>query len=245
MNILQGRWTRNFEEAAELAFQESGVSDMSTDVAQLFTPIADAHTLGGEAEKSVAATIRNEYKQKPEWNSRWWCIPIPLLRYDARDVPLLAIETKVYLVVVVNVKTIGNFYSVTLVGPLGKTETLVIPMLFLQALLQGDLGRFGVLARSGSHTIWQIPGSKPVQLPSGLISKLSEIFKRESVAMWLGDFGSQGRSVAPLVVGSLLGLQFQDKVQPIPAAEQSWTAEQLIGALEENGLFQSGGHGDA
>jgi len=50
--------------------------------------------------------------------------------------------------------------------------------------------------------------------------------------MWLGDFGCQGTSVAPLVVGSLLGLQFQGIAQPIPVGEQTWTPEQLVSALE-------------
>ncbi|MCL0058751.1 hypothetical protein M1N79_03700 [Dehalococcoidia bacterium] len=45
MKILQGRGARNFEEAAKLAFQERGVGDMPTSVAELFASIADANTL--------------------------------------------------------------------------------------------------------------------------------------------------------------------------------------------------------
>jgi hypothetical protein len=232
MKILQGRQAKNLKEAAYLAYQEAGANDMSDGVAELFASITDANTLRSEAEKSIATTIRDRYKKKPEWESNWWCVPIPTLRYESRDVPHLAIETKVYLVAAVNIETTDDSYSITLVGAIGKPVTLVIPILFLQAILNDDLERFGILARSGSYTTWDIPGSKSVQLPNDFTNKLSEIFKRKSVGMWLGDFGSQGRSVAPLVVGNLLGLQFQDRAQPVSVGEEAWTTEQLISALE-------------
>jgi len=232
IKILRGKQVRNFQEAVTLAFHEAGVNDMSTSVTDLFNSVLDTNVLRSEAEKKIATTIRDKYKKKPEWRSNWWCIPVPTLRYETRDIPHLAIEVKKYLVAAVDVETTDNSYSATLVGSTGKPEALVIPMVFLQGILDDDLGRFGVLARSGSYTTWEIPGIKPAQLPNDLVSKLSKILRLKSVAMWLGDFGSQGRSVAPLIVGSLLGLQFQDTAKPIPVGEQIWTYEQLISALE-------------
>ena len=209
MKILQGKRAGNFEQAAGLAFQDAGVGDMSAAVADLFVSLADATKLRTEAEKSIGAAIRDKYRAKPTWQGKWWYVPVPTLSYEARDIPHLKIETKTYLVAVVEVETTDDSYSVTLVGTIGKAETLIVPMVFLQAILDDDLGRFGILARSSSHTTWEIPGAKPVQLPNDFVNKLTEIFKRKSVGMWLGEFGRQGRSVTPLVVGSLLGLQFQ------------------------------------
>jgi len=49
---------------------------------------------------------------------------------------------------------------------------------------------------------------------------------------WLGEFGAQGRCIAPLVAGSLLGLAFQDSSQPVPVNRQGFTTEDLVSALE-------------
>jgi len=232
MKIFQGRRAKNFEEAVVLAFREARGDGMSTSVTDLFATVADASRLRGQAEKAIGTAIRDRYKKKPVWKSNSWYVPVPMLRYDGRDIPHLALEITVYLVAAVEVETANDFYSVTLVGAIGKPETLVIPMVVLHAILNDDLGRFGILARSGSHTTWDVPGAKPVHLPNDFSSKLSEILIQKSVAVWLADFGSQGRSVASLVVGNLLGLQFQDKIQSIPAAEERWTPESLIDTLE-------------
>jgi hypothetical protein len=232
MKILQGKRVRNFEEAAALAFQEAGVGDISAGVADLFVSIADATKLRTEAERSISAAIRDKYRGKPRWQGKWWCVPVPMLSYEAKDIPHLKIESKTYLVALGEVETTDDSYSVTLVGAIGKPETLVIPMVFLQAILDGDLGRFNILAKGGSHTTWEMPGAKPVQLPNDFVNKLAEIFRRKSVAMWLDEFGSQGRSVAPLIVGSLLGLQFQDRAQAVPLGQQPWTTDQLVKAPE-------------
>lgn len=232
MKILQGKRAGNFQQAVALAFQEAGVADISAGVTDLLVSLADATKLRIEAEKSIGAAIRDKYSAKPRWQSKWWCIPVPILSYEARDIPQLKIETKTYLVAVVDVETTDESYSVTVIGAMGKPETLVIPMVFLHAILNDDLGRFGILAKSGSHTTWEVLGAKAVQLPNDFVNKLTEIFKRKSVSMWLSDFGRQGGSVAPLVVGSLLGLQIQGTAQPIPLAQQPCTPEKLVAALE-------------
>ncbi len=232
MKILQGKQAGNFQQAASLALQEAGVGDMSAGVTELFVSLADVTKLRTEAEKSIGVAIRDKYRAKPRWHGKWWCVQVPMLSYETRDIPHLKIETKTYVVAVVEVETTDDSYSVTVVGTMGKPETLIVPIVFLQAVLDDDLGRFGVLARSSSHTAWEIPGAKPVQLPTDFTNKLAEIFKRKSVAMWLSEFGSQGRSISPLVVGSLLGLEFQGTAQTVPLGQQPWTTEQLVKALE-------------
>lgn len=116
-------------------------------------------------------------------------------------------------------ETTDDYYPVTLVGHIGKSETLIISILLLQAILDDASGRFAVLARSAGTTTWEIPGHKPVQLPDDFIARLSDTLKRKSVAAWLEEFGSQGRSIMPLVVGSLLGLQSMGAAKAVPLGQ--------------------------
>jgi hypothetical protein len=44
-------------------------------------------------------------------------------------------------------------------------------------------------------------------------------------------FGSEGEAVAPLVVGSLLGLQFHGTTAPLPIGEQPFQREVVIDTL--------------
>ena len=231
MKILHGIRVKNFREATELAFGEAGADDLSLSVADLFES-ADATSLRSEAERDIIAAIRGKYRGNPTWDGKWWCISVPKPGYDSRGTPQVTIDLKRYIVAAGEVETTDDYYPVTLVGPIGKSETLVIPILLLQAILDDDLGRFSVLARSAGNTTWEILGSKPVQLPDDFVVRLSDKLRRKSVAAWLEEFGSQGRSIMPLVVGSLLGLQSMGTAKALPLGQQRWTYEQLLNALE-------------
>ena len=231
MKILPDRNVKNFREAVELAFREAGADDLALSVGELFESAA-ATRLHSEAERNIIAAIRGRYRGTPTWNGKCWHVPVPKLGYDTRGTPHITIELKTYLVAAGQVETTDHYYLVTLVGPIGKSETLVIPMVLLQAILDDDLARFAVLARSSSNTTWEIPGFKPVQLPDNFIAWLSDVLKRKSVATWLGDLGAPGKSIMPLVVGSLLGLQSMGAAKTLPLGQQRWTSEQLLSALE-------------
>lgn len=231
MKILPGRHVKNFREAVELAFRNAGADDISPSVADLFES-ADATKLRSEAERDIIAAIRGKYRGNPTWDGKCWCVPVPKPGYDTKGTPHITIELKTYIVAVGEVETTDRYYRVTLVGPVQRSETLIIPIVLLQAVLDDDLSRFPVLARSSGQTTWEIPGVRPVQLPDNLIARLSDVLKRISVAAWLEDFGSQGRSVRPLIVGVLLGLQSVGTAKALPLAEQQWTYKQLLSALE-------------
>jgi len=231
MKILHGIRVKNFKEAAELAFHEAGADNLSLSVADLFES-ADATSLRSEAERDIIAAIRGKYRGNPTWDGKWWCISVPKPGYDSRGTPQVTIDLKRYIVAAGEVETTDDYYPVTLVGPIGKSETLVIPILLLQAILDDDLGRFSVLARSAGNTTWEILGSKPVQLPDDFVVRLSDKLRHKSVAAWLEEFGSQGSSIMPLVVGSLLGLQSMGTAKALPLGQQRWTYEQLLNALE-------------
>ena len=231
MKILEGRHVKNFREAVDLAFSEAGADDMSLSATGLFEEADDTKLRSG-AEKDIIAAIRGKYRGNPTWGGKGWCVHVPKPGYDTRGTPHIIIDLKTYLVAAGEVETTDRYYTVTLVGPIGKSETLIIPVVLLQAILDDDLSRFAVLARRGGRTTWEIPGFKPVQLPDELVARLSDILKRKSVATWLEDFGSQGKSIMPLIIGSLFGLQSMGTAGVPPLGEQRCTYEQLLSGLE-------------
>jgi len=233
MKMLPYRKAGNFREATILAFEESGRDDISPDIANLFASMMDSDKLRAEADKSVNGTIHGIYGRSVGWYGKWWLVPLPQLAYDALPTPRITFSIQAYLAGTITVKTTDGSNRSTLVSPTGKPEKLVLPMSFLQALLDDDLERFEIIGKDGRYTVWNIPGLKePLRLPDDFISRLSAMLRLKSVASWLLDFGSEGKAIAPLVIGSLLGLQFQSTARDIPLAQQPCTHERLVTALE-------------
>ncbi len=232
MKILAGEKASTWKDAVGLAFQAAGVEVMSADIIDMFTSLSDTDKISGEADKSIGTAIRSRYGNKATWRAERWYVPIPKLHYDGKDIPQLIIDITVCLVAAAVVRTTQDSRMVTLAGAVGKPETLAIPMIFLHALLEKDLGRFAIIARDAVYTTWEVPGAKPVRLPNDFLSEFTVMLKYRSVVAWLGEFGPQGRCVAPLVAGSLLGLAFQDSSQPITVGRQGFTTEELVSAME-------------
>ena len=232
MKLLLGRQATNRKEAIDTVFQVTGVDGISEDILDMFTSITSSDKIDSEAEKIISSAIRSRYGGKATWRVERWFIPIPTLHYEGKDTPRLIIEVKVYIVATADVKTQQGSHPIMLVEAIGKPEILAIPMVFLHAFLEKDLGRFAVIARDAAHTQWELPGTKPVQLPNDFIGKLTAELKWQSVVDWLLEFGHQGRCVAPLVAGSLLGLAFQESTPPVPVSNQEWTTDDLVKALE-------------
>jgi hypothetical protein len=241
MKVLPGRKAINQKEATALVFQVARVDGMNADIIDMFAWTADADKTGNEAEKSIGTAIRNRYGGKATWRTERWFIPIPELHYEGRDIPQVIIEVKVYLIAIADVRTKQDSHSITLVGAIGKPEKLAIPMVFLHAILERDLGRFAVVARDAGFTTWEIPGAKSIRLPNDFVNELTERLKWESVVAWLEEFGTQGRCMAALVAGSLFGLAFKDSTEPVPTSKQGWTTEELVSALEGMAFL----HGEA
>lgn len=231
MKILSGQQAEKQSEAVRLALQLAGVEGMDTYIIDMFETLPDNDRVNNEADKIIGSTIRNRYGNKATWRADRWFVPIPRLQYDGKDIPQLIIEVDIYLVAAAIVRT-QDSRLITLAEAVGKPETIAIPMVFLHALLEDDLGRFSIVARDVSYTTWEIPGAKPVRLPNDFIDELSRRLKWQSVVSWLWEFGSQGRYVAPLVAGSLLGLAFRDSGQALPPDKEMVTTDNLVSALE-------------
>jgi len=231
MKILSGQQADNQNEAVRLALQIAGVEGMDTYILDMFEAFPDNDRINAEADKIIGSTIRNRYGSKATWRTERWFVPVPKLHYDGKDIPQIIIEVDIYLVAAAVVRT-QDSRLITLAGAIGKPETLTVLMVFLHALLEEDLGRFAMVARDARYTTWEIPGSRPVRLPNDFVDELSRRLKWQSVVSWLEEFGSQGRYVAPLVAGSLLGLAFRDSSQPLPANKEMMTTDSLVSALE-------------
>ena len=232
MKILTGSRANNQKEAVSLTFQEAGLGIMSTDVVDMFVSVAENAKTSTEIDKIIGTSVRGRYGNKASWRAERWFVPVPKLQFQGKDIHHLVIEVNVYLVAAAVVRTAGDSRLITLAGLVGKPEIISIPMVFLHALLENDLGRFAMVARDAGYTTWEVPGAKPVRLPNDFVNELSIIFKYQSVVSWLCQFGAQGRCVAPLVAGSLIGLAFQDSSQPVPANKEMVTTENLVSALE-------------
>ena len=233
MKTLIGNRASNLKDATILAFQEAGVENMSADIIDMFTSVVESSSkISAETDKIIGSAVRSRYGNKATWRAERWFVPVPKLQYQGKDIHQLVIEVITYLVAAAVVRTGDDSRLVTVVGTVGKPEIVSIPMVFLHALLEKDLGRFAMVARDATYTIWEVPGAKPVRLPNDFVNELSAIFKYQSVVSWLCQFGAQGRCVAPLVAGSLIGLAFQDSSQPVPANKEMVTTENLVSALE-------------
>ena len=219
---------------------------MSVETANLFNSAIDVNRLHAEGEKSISTTVHGRYGRNASWHGELWFVPLPQLRYDALPFPQLTFTIQGCLVSAINVEIIDGVYRVTVVGPVGKVNRLILPMSLLQAILDDDLERFEIVGKDGICTSWSLPGYKEaLRLPNDFVTKLSGVLRLKSVASWLRDFGSQGESVAPQVVGSLLGLQFCGVTEQVSLGEQVWsqdividTLTQMFGTVRARGMLE-------
>jgi hypothetical protein len=232
MKVLPGRRGDSFEEATTLAFQEAGKGDLSPDTTSVFASAIDDEKIGAEAERTINTTVHGRYGRSARWHGRPWLIPLPQVRYDSQPIPRITFSVQGYLVAPITVRTTDDSYRVTVVGPASKPERLILPIPFLQAILDDELEQFEVVGRDGRYTNWNVPGLREaLRLPNEFVTQLSAVLRLKSIASWLLDFGSEGEAVAPFVVGSLLGLQYHGLTRPLPVAEQSFQREVVIDTL--------------
>ena len=232
MEIIEGKWEMSLEDSFELALEASGVDNMSPEITNLFASSFGTNESWDQAHRKLKSTLHDNYGRGCTYRGNLRLVPVPELHFETSPVPQLGIKAKGYMVWSGEVETKSGYQSAVVFGEVLKLNSLIIPMVFLHALLNDNLGRFRILGRGGGFTTWGIPGSKPVRLCENFIYELSKILERKSVAAWLDMFGSEGRSVAPLVIGSLMGLEPVGYTEAPPPGEKVWDEESVIGALE-------------
>lgn len=239
MKMLSGKRVVDFDEAAILALADAGKDDMTLGIARLFSPALDLDRLRTEGEKSINASVHGKYGPRAAWSGRQWFVPLPQPSYNSSPIPLMSFAIPAYLVAAISIQTPDwSSRSATIISLLNRREKLLLPLSFLQAILDDDLGQFEVASKDGAHTGWTIAGLKePLRLPNEFVAQLSRMLKLKCVADWLLDFGSEGKTVVPQVAGSLLGLQFHDVITPLPVGKQPYRREAVIAELTQ--LFGS------
>ena len=232
MNILKGSRADDMEEAIVLAIHAAGESQFSPDVVAIFASAMDTTKLRAQAERAIGTAVHGKYSRGAKWDGDLWFVPLPQPRYDAQPVPQLAFDVQAYLVAPVKVVTRDYDYRITLVGTVDKPVKVVLPISFLQAILDDETGQFEIAGRDARSARWSIPGLRePVWLPNDLVAQLAAVFRLKSVVSWLLDFGSSGEAVLPQIAGSLLGLQSHGMTEALPVGEQPFQREVVISHL--------------
>ena len=231
MRFVFGHIT-DHDQSISLVLREAGRDDISQEAVKLFVSSVDVTRLQTEGEKMVDTEVRRKYGRNARWQGKLWFVLLPQLRFEALPVPLLIFNLQPYLAAGLTVLNVDRSLSVNLVGPIGKPEKLMLPMEFLQAILNNSRERFEIVAKDGTHTSWNVPFLRePLCLPDEFVTDLSWDLERESVASWLLSFGANGRSLMPQVVGSLLGLQFRTVAESRPPADQVWGQDVVMETL--------------
>jgi len=235
MKFIGDKDIRDIDGAIGLILKEAGLQDISIEAIRLFLKSLEDPKLRMEDEKVLKSEVHQHYGRSTRWRYSGagpWLVPLPHLRYDALPAPILSFSLQPYLVAGMTILD-GKYSSHdTLVGPIGKPYRLMLPMIFLQAILNESLEHFTLVSKDGISTTWNVPGlNEPLTLPDDFVTGLSSALESKSVVSWLLSFGAQGRKLAPQVAGCLLGLQFGGKSKTLPISEQVWSKEIVIAGL--------------
>jgi hypothetical protein len=180
----------------------------------------------------VDTEVRRRYGRNARWQGELYFVPLPRLRYEALPVPLLVFNLQPYLVAGLTILNTDRSPYINLAGPIGKPEKLILPLEFLQAMLDETMDSFQIVAKDGTYTSWKVPFlQEPLRLPDGFLHDLSWELKMKSVASWLLGYGDNGMGVMPQVVGTLLGLQFREVTEASVPDKQLWSQDDVLETL--------------
>ncbi|MDP2729558.1 MAG: hypothetical protein Q8O55_03635 [Dehalococcoidales bacterium] len=231
MRFVHG-YVADVDEAVALVLREAGRVDMTQEAADLFLTSIDTTKLRTDAEKAVDTEVRRRYGRNARWQGELYFVPLPRLRYEALPVPLLMFNLQPYLVAGLAILNTDHSPYINLAGPIGKPEKLILPLEFLQTMLDETLDSFHIVAKDGTRTNWKVPFlQEPLRLPDGFLHDLSCELERKSVLSWLLGYGDNGRGVMPQVVGSLLGLQFRTVPTTSLSDKQLWSQDDVLETL--------------
>jgi hypothetical protein len=238
MAIIEGR-TGSLAEAVKIAIMEAQATDMNPDITQLFGTVLDRKADREQMREITIGSLRKQYGKGVRWRvDDWWLIAVPLPLYEARGVPCLVVETSSWLVVSARVTPEWSKESrdATIVSPWGKPVKTVLPLSFLESLLDGTEDRYRIVGKDGAWTLLEVAGLKqPLRLNDDFIEGLKDVLDIKPLADWLDDFGKRGRTLCPLVVGTMLGLIYRDKNALLPIEEQPLDIETLTAAANSLG----------
>lgn len=240
MAVLTFQTADSFDRAAGLALREAGMEGVSLEAMRLVAAVVDPSRLRSSADTAVSGAVRRRWAKASFHEGQRWYIAVPWLKYDARALPTLILATQVYVVASGRATLpTGSSYPVVVAEAVGKPERQLLPLNILYLLANGSCCDYTVLEREGPWVIWNMAGfDKGVRLHSGLLDGIRRTLRRQSVDSWLRSFGPQGETVAPYVVGYLLGLLSQSGGRPVQG-RQGFTNEELVAAIKPLGYNEA------
>jgi len=238
MTVIKGN-VGTLKEAIPLVFRTARVEGMQPEVVHLFRTMLERQESKAQVLKLIGGVVRNNYGKEAGWrDAHWWEVPVPTPIYEARGMPSLIFETRTYVVasMLVDADRFRSSRHISVVEALAKPQTTLLPLCFLQALLDGKEQRYPVVGKDGDWTSWDILGLKqPIRIHDKFRSELVNTLRRKPVADWLDDFGSAGRSLAPIIIGVLLGLRYRRATASLPVEQQPWNRETLLEVITSLG----------
>jgi len=222
----------SFDKAIAAALAKAQVGDLRPEIVRLFNSMLDDKSSQQEVERLVANAVKGHYGKNVSWDIQdWWQVPVPSPRYEASGLPSLVIETRVFVVASVEISPQSSHRSwhIAVVELLGKPQMVVLPLFFIQALLDGNEDGYRIVGKDGPWTVREIAGLRqPLRLHDELVERLRNTLKLKPVADFLCGFGPRGVKLVPLVVGALLGLMYRSTGASLPIEQLPWSRETLI-----------------
>lgn len=240
MAILLYRGVDNFDRAASLALAQTGVEGVSEQTMRLVAVVLDAVRLRSTADAAVAAAVRRRWPKARFYESWRHYVAIPRLKYEARAMPTLVLETQACVVAGGTASlTSDTSYRVAVVEIVGKSDRQLLPLHVLNSLARSPSLNYSVVEQDGPWVTWNMVGfDKGVRLHSDLVGGIHQALQRQSVNAWLRSFGPQGEAVAPYVVGYLLGLLSQRMDQHPTQGKQGFADDELKQAVQSLGYSE-------
>lgn len=241
MTILFSQSVDSFHEAAGLALKEAGIEGVSPEIMKLMVAVAEIMSLRSAAETALIGVVRRRWAKARFYEGMRYYIAVPRLKYDARGIPTLILETQAYVVASGKVAPpTGSSYRVVVAEAVGKPERQLLPLNILYSLANGSHYDYTVLERDGPWVTWNMVGyDKGVRLHSELLDGIRQALRRQSVDSWLRSFGPQGAALAPYVVGYLLGLLSRGMGQHPLQGGQGFSNEELVAAIKSFGYNET------
>lgn len=237
MTIVFSPAVDGFDQAASLALTEAGVEGVSLQTMRLVAAVVDAVKLRSVADTAIAGAVRRRWAKARYYEVERHYVAVPRLKYDARGIPTLILETQACVAVSGKASLpTGTSYRVVVVETVGKPERQLLPLHMLDSLTRGPCHDYSVLERDGPWVTWNMVGfDKGVRLHSDLVDGIRRALQRQSLNAWLRSFGPQGETVASYVVGYLLGLHVQRTHQQALQATPGFTNDELAAAIKSLG----------
>lgn len=195
-----------------------GVADVGTKWFGYALDSLDPGELKAEATKVIARVLKEECGKHNGWSGEWSYRPLPSVKYVNRGCPLVEFRVDLYLAASLRVELADGERELQFVKCLKReVEKLRVPIGFLDALGNGDLGALGqfkVVERDRQHITLDIPGFGELKLRDPLLLQWRTFFKGKTVGGALTEVGLLPPDAENLIDAGLRALEKAKRALP-------------------------------